>query len=831
MRSKFLIISIIMTVGLAACSNPINDRPSNNNGISLGSSETQCLSNVSTDIKEYFEGRSNSEKISKVWDCTSRALELFANFTKGKNENTFEAVELRNFLEKYFLGNLKISNEFLFAGMRLKASILGGSETELSKNDIARTRKLIEVLKTITVELLPYQPIRPSALKLKDEDQIDKAVEAIRKSVKVLGNELLETTKEYSFEDLNKLLVELNKFFKQSSIVVEEFQTLLDVFPVLSEVKNLAISRPKEVISQKDWAKILEVGADWYGWILKVSQLNYKYVSTQAKNLSIPMIFWGKGLIRMFSVAVELKDIIAKSIQTWPNEIIPMSEFDTLIEKMGDKNLSEWFINGLTAESVKRTVNPIITRLLNGLNQVQFSTKVVEVSKPNGVIKKVDVPVREMPKGLTIGALDNTINELSRFVDSQKYIEALFDRTAGKDNWTLSRAYDQGELLASSYFLGNDLKNSEVAVDINNIIKNSRPLFRGEESRIYFSSSRLADTTHSFYNLFQSNWMNFVARIFIRGYADEKTRAEGVSGITLREVIRIYDDFWYFGRDIKFLDKRENTHAKRHSTAMKRFMEANLFSFESDGGDTLKLSELTQLLAFLVSSKTLSTKIHQQLASICTVGHESDVYGKPLIDSDCYVKTLIDNKDKLNEQYWSTMPGLKAYFNELSATKKEYFIRTLISAAMGDHVIFPMYESDDTDALATILHYIEALFSRFDEDEKPGLNRSESLKAFPVFEYELSKLGCMTDDKMLKNVYTYLLKYGKQPEKKFPKVIPFVWWLAKGKVGLQTMKVDRLRILEILSTISEASSSIGKIENTKECPGEDEAVLIEDSND
>lgn len=828
MRFNILIVSIISVI-FAACSSPINDRPTNEAGISLGSSETQCLSNVSVDIKDYFEGKSNEQKISKVWDCTSRALELFANYTKGKNQNVFEAVELRNFLQKYFLGNQKITDEFLNAGMKLKSSILGGSETNLSKDDIARTRRLIDVLKKASIELLPFQPLRPSSINLRNDDEVDNVVLALKRVTKMIANELLESTKDYSFADLYILLIELNSFFKQSNIEVTEFQSLLEAFPVFSEVKNLAISRPKEIISKTDWVKIVEIGTNWYGLILKISQLHYKYIQTQARNISIPMIFWGSGLVRMFHIASEVKDEIINSIKSWPAEIIPMSEFNTLIDKIGNEHLSQWFIQGLTIEGVKKTLDPLIKRLMNGLNQVQFSTRIVEVSKPNGVIKKVEVPVREMPDGLTVGAMENVFYEFSRFVDGQNYIEALFDKTAGKNNWTLSRSYDQGELIANSFFISPDLQSAEISYDIKNILKNTRPLFRGEEPKIYFTSLKNADSNHSFYNLFQSNWMNMVARIFIRGYAEEKSRAEGVSGLTLREVTRIYDDFWYFGRDIKFLDKRENTHEERHKTAMKRFMEANLFSFESDGGDTLKLGELTQLLSFLVSGKTLSQKIHDQLASICKTG-EDDVYGKPMIDANCYQASLFDDKEKLYEQYWSTMPGLKSYYNSLSVKDKKYFTLLLIKAAMGDHVDHVMYESDDTDALATILHYVEAVFSRFDENNKSGLNKQEALKAFPVFEYELSKLGCMTNDKMLKDVFTYLLKHGHQPDTKFPKVMSFLWWLGKGKVGLQFLNADRIQILEILATISEASSSIDNTSG-KECPGEDEAVIYEEETD
>ncbi len=832
MRSKYFVHLMMLSIFFVSCSSPIKDRPKEQSTISLGSSETQCLSTVSTDIKEYFEGHSTVVKTEKMWDCASRALELFSQFTKGKNENYFEPQELRNFLQKYFLGDLRISDEFLTAGMKLKSVILGGSDSVLSKDDIANTRKLIEVLKKVTVKLQPYQPIRPSHINELEESVVDQAVNELRSATKLLGNALSETSKDYAFSDFISLFTNLNSFFAQSKVNVFELSSLLELFPVIIEVKNLAISRPKEIISKSDWSRILEMGALWYGWILKASNMHHQYVVTQAKNISIPMLFWGQGIRRMFTLLIEMKDIVVNSIKSWPSNMIPMSEFYSLVDKIGDERISEWFVEGLTADTMKKTITPLIRRLMNGLNQVQFMTKSVEATKPNGVKKKVEVGHREGPNGLTIEAMDNLVTEISRFVDGQIYIEALFDKVAGKDNWTLSRAYDQGELIANSFYINPELTNKEVAYDIRNIIKTTRPLFRGEEPKIFFTDSKTADTNHSFYNLFQNNWMTMVARIFIRGYATDKSRAEGVSGLNLRELTGIYDDFWYFGRDIKFLDKRENTHTKRHKTAMKRFMEANIFSFESDGGDTLKLNELTQLLAFLVSSKTLSSKIHQQLAAICKVG-EADVFGKPLIDANCFQNSLFDDKEKLYEQYWSTMPRLKSYYSSLDDKAKHYFKLLLIKAAMGDHVDNYMYESDDTDALASILHYVEAVFSRFDEDSVGGIDKYEAAKAFPIFEYELSKLSCTTNQKILKNIFTYLLHHGEQPDPKFPKMLSFVWWMAKDKVGLQSLHADRIRMLEILGTISDATTSTSaSIDNqNKSCPGEDEGVLYEENQE
>lgn len=774
-----LLIGIFAVVAsaasLAACSRALNDREKKEEVITLGSSETQCLSNAATTVQRYFDGKSSAAEIGGFWDCSERALDLFSKYTRGKTPGNYDPGELRRFFEKYFLGTQKIHDPLLSEGMKLKNSIIGGGVEKLSIDEIRATLEIIRVLKAQSVRLLTYQPLRPSHMRLVDEGFIDRAADELVKSAEEIGKALSLTASEYTFDDMQALFKQVDLFLTAAGVEVTELKTMLSILPVVRVLKGMLVSRNHDAISAEDWSKMLVTGTRWYAWTLKVSQLKGKF----------HVFMWGDGLRRAKQLVGEMKDLLNASISSWPKSTIPFSEFDALIDAMGDKRISDWVYEGGTATTAKKTLRPIVQRVMGGTD--------------TGVTGRA-------AEGLSVDAVERTWKEFDRFVEGQNFLESLFDRLAGRGNWTPARSYSPEELLArASEIAPTGNLAADAAVDMKYMIQWYRPLFLGDDEQVFYYPAT-NDRRHSFHNLSQMNWMRTVSRLFIAGYAEEGddglARAKAMGGLTQNEARKFYFDFRSFGVELKVFDRR----TEDGSTATKRFTEANLFSFQADGGTLLSLDEMIQMIAFLGSATILANQMHDELAKICPNDSNLDVYGLPLIEAKCYREKLFDKTKMRIEHFLDHMPVMASFYRNLNDKDRKAFEDFLESAVRGDRKNSPLFESDDSKGIATLLHYVEAVFSRYDIDQTRTMGKSESNKAYPVFEATLAEASGIKDKpKRLKNLFTYLLKHGRKPDPDcFWDKVSFVWWAIQGP--FQRFNADRTRILQILATLSEAQS-------------------------
>ncbi len=762
---------------LAACSSALNDREKKEEAITLGSSETQCLSNAATTVQRYFNGISSAAEIGGFWDCSARALDLFSKYTRGKSPGNYDPAEIRRFFEKYFLGTQKIQDKLLNEGMKLKHSLIGGGVEKLSVDEIKTTIEIIRVLKTQSVRLIAYQPLRPSHLKLVDEGALDGAADELVQSAEEIGKVLSASAHEYTFDDMQALFKQADIFLTAAGVEVTELKTMVDILPVVRVLKGMLVSRSRDAISAEDWAKMLVTGTRWYAWTLKVSQFKGNF----------RIFMWGDGLRRAKQLAGEMKDLLSASISSWPKSTIPFSEFDALMDAMGDKRINDWLYEGGTATTVKKTLRPIIQRVMGG-TETGATGRAAE--------------------GLSIDALERAWKEFDRFAEGQNFLESLFDRLAGEGGWTPARAYSPEELLsrASEITSANPLA-ADATGDMKYMIQWYRPLFLGDDEQVFFYPAT-NDRRHSFHNLSQMNWMRTVSRLFIAGYGEEGddglARAKSLGGLTQDEAKKIYFDFRSFGIEIKVFDKRYRE--EDASTATKRFTEANLFSFQAEGGTLLGLDEMIQMIAFLSSATVLANQMHGELAKICPNGSNLDIYGLPLIEAQCYREQLFDKTKRRIEHFLDHMPVMASFYRDLEGKDRKAFEDFLENAARGDRKGAPLVESDDSKAIATLLHYVEAVFSRYDIDQSRTIGKSESNKAYPVFETTLAEAsGIKNKPKRLKNLFTYLLKHGRKPDPDcFWDKVSFVWWMIQGP--FQMFHADRTRILQILATLSEAQS-------------------------
>jgi hypothetical protein len=373
-----------------------------------------------------------------------------------------------------------------------------------------------------------------------------------------------------------------------------------------------------------------------------------------------------------------------------------------------------------------------------------------------------------------------------------------------------SKSLHRSELLARGITEIYGKQKSEIPVTtwtvaslLRNQISRSHPFFgRGEEMRLAPIES---DPTFSYSDLTALNLSHFLARLLVSTYSTPPQlnfRPKAVTlvqpGLTEKQFGQAYQDLRDLAIDLKLADPLNTT------IYVKRFLEANLFTFAADGDNILSVDEASELLIYLFSSKMLAKRAHHLMADLCNYDETPalDIFGEELVDPACYRREFFRNYAML----WKNLPGLKSFYSALDSEQRTEFAQDMELVARPKDSLEKAVTSADSETLAGLSLYLETIFLRFDRDRNGLLEGQEVTgspeSAFSLFKHMLFDVSCkaghcLDSDDSLEELFTYLFAHGEIPDK---------WDFIKWRVlpSFEPVSADRARVVKILSKMSAA---------------------------
>jgi hypothetical protein len=364
-----------------------------------------------------------------------------------------------------------------------------------------------------------------------------------------------------------------------------------------------------------------------------------------------------------------------------------------------------------------------------------------------------------------------------------------------------------------------DSQHQWVFTDLDHVLSSVRPLFissdRSQSYEIIFSQldDNLKDPQHSYFNISQMLWIRILLKNILIGYVSANDhRIEQGHGLTIQEFTQFVTDIWPFLLDNLLVGKKQNA----IDESLKRFREGNLFSFSANGDTYFDLDEANDVLAFMLSTKTVSNRVFDESYRQCQTGPE-DEFKYRTVDPVCFRKVLIESR----RTQWSNFKNLNQFFNEFSSVQdwENYFYDFETAARKEGFSNTKYMDSTDAETMTMMTHYLEAIFSRYDVDHSGTLSYRESRLAFPQLRTtlrEITGLGkCKvvrpgdSIDFLVESVFTFLLAKGYPPftpdmskwQQFKGKLALGKWWLS-GKIHHGwTFEADRNKILKIFGTI------------------------------
>lgn len=793
---KPLIAVGLIAVFGSACSLFRDESKDPVSSIGMGIQDADCLENAGERVALFLDGQGGVENIDGLWDCVDRSLTLFIENTRGQNEDSYAPNELRRFLEKYFLGSLRISDDLLTEAMNLKSAVVGGSSELISRMDLERTRKLIQVLKSESRTLLPYMPWTPDRVMGLRAEALDDSIQVVSGSLGRIGAVLDGGSEGYTFDSLVGLTLGLSRML-EGRPGGDKVTKTLRYLPLMMDSKALWIGGSGDCISAGEWGILLKSAGQAYGLALQAAHLSGVY----------PSLSHGQGLNRLEALSKVAFGEASKWISRHSDGIIPFAVTDRLLDRLGELNLIPF---GIQAQTLRALSAPFVNRMLIGSRK--------------GIGTDVN--------GLNLQALERPAQSLSAWVEGQRFLAERFTTIGGADGVS-QVVLHPGDLFSeySGMSVGGIFDSLGL---IRRAVRLIPPLFHPQKDLVYIGDHD--DSALSFRGLTWTNSVQLFMMMVAEGYVQDDDRVMKLAGLNMDEYDAIYQDLFDIGADMKTLNRET-----RYTSAPKRFVEGNLFTSRANGNDLLELEEATELLIFMFSGKALSSRIHSEAIAVCMPNgvdpnHGYDQMDQPKVETQCYRRLL---RDRLASWFEHT-PGTVEYLASVETDRKWNYARSLLEI-IGRNCMDSdedYFTTDDADGIATVPYYVESMLRRFDrgtgaDSARDGvIDENEALEAFSVFDGVLHKTLLTADadysgldpSVQLRRrlaLFTYALKNGRFPEDTTDKLRFKGWENAGPSHPSEGPKkwVIRAGRAEILGAIASVSLNMGKDSRPASCKG------------
>ncbi|HRK06447.1 MAG TPA: hypothetical protein PLZ57_01655 [Pseudobdellovibrionaceae bacterium] len=766
-------LSLTLAFGLSACGLSTQDKSASGDPLNIDNKASACMSDSLDSIESYFRGNAREGEIEKAFECVDTALETFSLYARGSRErNSYSTQELRTFLERYFLGDIRLNDAFLSEIMLIKQFLLGGESTQITRLELERARRMIGVLKTEAVRMRPYVRLLNRSLPDNgaswDPSLIEQGLSDFSFTMDQLGGLFAQAREPYKLANFATLLLEFQKLYRGRSNWTGP-QWFAKQMPLITSAKALFIRPGGDQIAPDEWRSILATTGRLYGLFLR-----FKYLIVGRELLR------GEGLSQIEISINEVADILEGAIDAKGTGVIDYGIIDEFIDAV---YASEAFETTIRASTAKDLARPILEKILNP-PRISARLQPLDPRDP-----RTARGARSPQNGLTKVNLARARSALLGWIENQQMWERV-EREAVRENPALA---GRGIPVNTVTRLWRSYKpiHAESWSDMLAVLEKEIPLSTAANGTMLWERDRAKislDRT-AFNGI---NWKQALVRNLGYGYVADPSRLR-MDGILLSQFEELFRDMRWIAVDLGFLAPDDET---IWNTG---FQIANIFLFSSNGDDRLGFLEAVDLFVFSFGGSPISQRARTAVYQSCA-DRGPDSSGMQRVDEACwarnlrrtYAQTFAEMKDwvrhsrDFDEGWW------QGFFHHLSRSSRK-------QPATG-----PM-TSGEMDRAISIHHYIEAIFVRWDTNRDGRLSLVEADRAFYLFKPILKKASGFTDDEEVRALYMYLLSYGEPPDRSsISSIINWLWFKNNTDTWPDKVKAHRYRVLQIFGNLAES---------------------------
>ncbi len=700
-----------------------------------------CLNESKDLVARYVAGDINQTEWKAAFDCINQSLDFFTGYVHGANAGSYTPDDMYTLVSRFLITNHPVHKDLMLGAFSLKAGLFGGSSNTFTKDEIELLKNSLTRLQAITGDLIPYLALRKQGNV--STDQLLDMVAAF----KLAGEQLSDfintlPTQMMSNEAMSTLINEL-----QTSLGLDSISGLSDTF---FSVKWLAFNSRKDAIERSDWAQIFRTSLGFAGIILAYKTSVGEDINDPRHNVSDRL--QNDYLFREFlwELALNAKPYIEEML-TKHNGSTPLPVFDDIIDDLPNE-----LLNGIPKQTLKQTLRPFVRKFLISSTQIGVDKGVIDT-----VYSLLDGIVRDL------GLLDRL------------YENANLDRLGVKPV-QLVQAIDQ----FASNLSGADDKARFAQIKDHLLLH--KPMFYKDTTQIRF------DFGDGGYTKLQNMFVLVVDRIARHVVKTYGTAPNAMNGEDLRIFFEEYTQILFA---LKAVDPTVPNFAAN------RLRDMDLFTGVSNGDNLASVPEIVNYAMIIMSSGVMTDKMRTEITAKCDRNLGQDIMGWTWLPADCFRQEFNKNLEHWIDQF----PRMKFYWSGLSDAEKEKAMIWLEHGSRRNGYNNDDFGRFDIGAMATILHYTETLFTRFDFDNNETLSKAEIMTAYPTFTNILAKKAKMDPSKsfMLKGIFTYIVKYREMPDTSgVSPIAKLLWWLGIYTLPTTHYSSDRLGVFNIVCQLA-----------------------------
>ena len=691
MFSKSMRVCTLFIVILSnlSCTEFLKGRSQTESVIKIEGTILDCFDSAAENLQKFDRTKTKPEEVQDSLACFQKGLVYFKSKTKAslQDPDNYTSDQMRKFFGKFLGDNSRVTVEMATEMMRLKSGLFAGSDSSMSKNELQSLIDLLQIMINEIETLKPYWKI----LLLADTssevglEHIKIAQQIFVASLeRVLAKTELHRT-EYSFSHFKSLVFEIEKFIKIGN---NESQSLgIDKwFPLVESIKALLLGDHLDMNSRMKWKEAIFMASELHRFYMI-----YSFHLDKHPIISKPGIAAGNDVLLLLINLIDSSWVMKAggiSFQLTENLFNALEERKLLPQGISSKGVSQTYQNLVIKVLERESKNPRISVKSLQKRHMNFLKTEYEVWRNTQAFTDT------FPDFFDFSFFSQRLKEYQFVASPNQFPETDF--TAVQHSWEdwkshLSQPIPMLYLPSGELILSNQVKK----------MKN-----------------------WSWYSLSKLNLQRTLSRSLMLGYGTKRTSVLKRESLSEDSLVEWFDDYKVLGVEIKAFDPRGGNTGKRS------FFEANQFVMSGNGDQKVDQQEAFEFVNIIFSSGLSGLKeIQKKMTEAGCETREKDAFNNPWLDESCFKSNL---KAHFSE-FFKNLPGLKHYVRELSDEKWNDLYDQLLVFARTSSENVGKIETSDLRTLVVILHYVESMYIRFDQDLDDRLSKEELIKGSKRF--------------------------------------------------------------------------------------------------
>ena len=538
--------------------------------------ESECIDNAGAILKRFVRGELSEKQLVGFWNCLDRILNLVNTKVSKPDGKGLTSKELTNLIQFMFKEHRQnIDAELMNEVLVVKQVLVGGQSQYLSEVDLVQLRSLMREFKLITLSLRTKIGVIGTAFfqnsQVPNPQQLQPAREYLLDAAHELAVLFSRNKKPYRFNNLKNLIAQIDRLRGKKTLKAES-SSLLKYIDLLVGAKALLVGPDKTAIQKNEWSRFFKVVSE----ALVVWSRYSHYMGKEDSDMT-----QGTALEQTEAIAHVFAHEVAYALKS-RGRPFSHDEIDFLLTAMGRAELK---VLNLSTEDLKKLARKAVDRLL-----VPIGVK----DQPGYALMNHKVLIEEFKVWYSIQSLSNNIVDQLQ-VTQRDQIIALVEKAAQKQ----PRVRELARVLRGVWPLVVDSKG--------------RPVVQNNLQKGY--------DQHSLATL---NWIRMLVRVFIRSYAEDKERAQKMTGLLYsdrqgekdKEFSVLFEDLRPFLESedlIEILKDKNGAPLVPHPFMAKVYRDTALFLPRSNGDHIINYEEGIEYIHYVYAGTKAKNYILESL--------------------------------------------------------------------------------------------------------------------------------------------------------------------------------------------------------------------------